>query len=173
MNRMITATGCVILATLGFYIVQHGELTSTPQSGVRAANVLDWKLDGQNAFKGPEIPEKVLRDGLILPKDTVCIRDTIVVDNTKYVQVPVPGNTTDTVYIIKPEKVDGVSVNYKKQNGDRKVFTPDELPRSKPAEVILIVDGEKVYSSSTVITPVEQPKIFDEPQKLQKQVSLA
>ena len=104
------------------------------------------------------------RDGLVLPKDTVYIHDTIVVNNTKYVRVAEPESTTDTLYIPMPmpTEVGGISVSNKIQNRDRKEFTPDEEPSSKPASVTLIVNGEKVYSSETVIAPI--PEItFDEP----------
>lgn len=159
--RTLTTIGCcVVVAILGFNIVSSWNPTDVPsQNALRAANVLDWKLDGQN------IPERnMYRDGLVLPKDTVYIHDTIVVNNTKYVRVAEPESTTDTLYIPMPmpTEVGGVSVSNKIQNRDRKEFTPDEEPSSKPASVTLIVNGEKVYSSETVIAPI--PEItFDEP----------
>lgn len=149
MRKLTTIIGCIVLSCIGFSIAKYGEVTVVPQNTVAAANVLTYELGGP-------MPS-VFNDGVReTTKDTVYVekRDTVVVTNTKYVKVKAPKHTTvvkDTSSVIND------TVNNQMPR-DRKVFTPDEQS-PKPAEVILFVDGEKVYSSETVITPIEPIEI--------------
>ena len=160
MKKTLTALGCMLLAVAGYQLTQVGELVVVPQNTMSAANIPNVEIIGQR----PVLPVRIYPDTGSGKTDTVYVtkHDTVKVQvtNTKRIKVSEPKYVTDTIYVpiemLNAE--DSVSVNNKIRNGDRKVFTPDELP-SKSADVILFVDGEKVYSSSTVITPVQPIEI--------------
>ena len=152
MRKLFTAICCISLAITGYFLAHNnGAATPTGSGTVAAANVLDWKIDGLN----PSVT--YIADGIVY--DSI-VHDTVTVTNTEYVMVKEPKHTTDTIYVpqfIANESIVGPVNN--RSPGDRKEFTPDVLS-PKPAEVVLFVDGEKVYSSENVITPTE-PIIID------------
>jgi hypothetical protein len=89
-----------------------------------------------------------------LKRDTIVIHDTIRVNNIKYIRVPVPKSTTDTIYVpleMLPE-IDIVPVK-NKSSGEGE----DSL--NETHGVVLIIDGHKVYSSK----PESTPLVSDEP----------
>lgn len=152
MRKTLTTIWCVCLALAGYFLTSNSE-SALPQNAISAAPVLDWKVQSLS----PTV-KYITKDTTIMDTVKVEIHDTVLVDNPKRVLAKAPKHVTDTVYVpmfIADTEIDSVK---NRSPGDRKVFTPD-VQSPKPAEVILFVDGEKVYSSETVITPVEPIKI--------------
>lgn len=140
MKKLVTTLWCAALCAAGYFITRTAPSnTATPQNAVYAATLPSWNNNGQ-------LPLDLVLDqakAITNKVDTVEIHDTVLVDNTKYVRVPVPGNTTDTLYmpLYVPNHVDGVSVNA--VNTDH----------GKKSTVILTVDGQIVYTTDGLKKP--------------------
>lgn len=132
MKKIVTTLWCAALAIAGYFITSSAPEDTVSNNAVYAATLPSWNNNGQ-------LPLDLVLDQAkkINKVDTVEVHDTVVVDNTKYVRVPVPGNTTDTLYmpLYVPNHVDGVSVNA--VNTDH----------GKKSTVILTVDGQIVYTT--------------------------
>lgn len=138
MKKIVTTLWCAALAIAGYFITSSAPKDTVSNNAVYAATLPSWNNNGQ-------LPLDLVLDQAkkINKVDTVEIHDTVVVDNTKYVRVPVPGNTTDTLYmpLYVPNHVDGVSVNA--VNTDH----------GKKSTVILTVDGQIVYTTDGLKKP--------------------
>lgn len=141
MKKTFVAIACGIMCFIGYNMV-----TNAPQSTIDVTmphGTLSAATLPKGAFSGLEslqIPEDILRDQakkLVSIKDTVVIHDTIAVNNTKYIRVPAPDSTTDTIYVPlhMPNEVEGVSVKNRSPG------------QAKKSVVVLSVDGQVVYDS--------------------------
>ena len=138
MKKIVTTLWCAALAIAGYFITSSAPEDTVSNNAVYAATLPSWNNNGQLPL------DLVLEQTKKINKvDTVEVHDTVVVDNTKYVRVPVPGNTTDTLYmpLYVPNHVDGVSVNA--VNTDH----------GKKSTVILTVDGQIVYTTDGLKKP--------------------
>lgn len=138
MKKIVTTLWCVALAVAGYFITSQAPEDTVRNNTVYAATLPNWNNNGQ-------MPLDLVLDQAknINNVDTVEIHDTVVVDNIKYVRVPVPGNTTDTLYmpLYVPNHVDGVSVNAVNTGNDNK------------STVVLTVDGKVVYTTDGLEKP--------------------
>lgn len=139
MKKIVTLLCCGLLACAGYFITRNAASDVSVQSNAMyAATVPNWNLDGQ-------MPLDLVLDRAKINeqlKDT--IRDTVLVEGpTKYVEVPAPRNTTDTLYmpLYVPNPMDGVPVNNKNPGSDKK------------STVVLTVDGTIVYSTDGLKEP--------------------
>ena len=132
MKKIVTTLWCAALAIAGYFITSSAPKDTVSNNAVYAATLPSWNNNGQ-------LPLDLVLDQAkkINKVDTVEVHDTVVVDNTKYVRVHVPGNTTDTLYmpLYVPNHVDGVSVN------------AVNTEHGKKSTVILTVDGKVVYTT--------------------------
>lgn len=145
MRKFLTAVCCVALAYMGYILTNNN---STPgdtlfkQNTLAAATVPSyWEYNGQKPL------DYILDQAKKLKTDTVRveIHDTVQVNNIKYVRVPVPEHTTDTLYINMAELPDiEVSSVKNKSPGDMD-STSVELRDS--TSILLIIDGKIVYST--------------------------
>lgn len=138
MKKIVTTLWCAALAIAGYFITSSAPEDTVSNNAVYAATLPSWNNNGQ-------LPLDLVLDQAkkINKVDTVEVHDTVVVDNTKYVRVPVPGNTTDTLYmpLYVPNHVDGVSVN------------AVNTEHGKKSTVILTVDGQIVYTTDRLKKP--------------------
>lgn len=138
MKKIVTTLWCAALAIAGYFITSSAPEDTVSNNAVYAATLPSWNNNGQ-------LPLDLVLDQAkkINKVDTVEVHDTVVVDNTKYVRVPVPGNTTDTLYmpLYVPNHVDGVSVN------------AVNTEHGKKSTVILTVDGKVVYTTDRLKEP--------------------
>ena len=138
MKKIVTTLWCAALAIAGYFITSNAPEDTVSNNAVYAATLPSWNNNGQ-------LPLDLVLDQAkkINKVDTVEVHDTVVVDNTKYVRVPVPGNTTDTLYmpLYVPNHVDGVSVN------------AVNTEHGKKSTVILTVDGKVVYTTDRLKEP--------------------
>lgn len=139
MKKIVTLLCCGLLTCAGYFITRNAASDVSVQSNAMyAATVPNWNLDGQ-------MPLDLVLDRAKINeqlKDT--IRDTVLVEGpTKYVEVPAPRNTTDTLYmpLYVPNPMDGVPVNNKNPGSDKK------------STVVLTVDGTIVYSTDGLKEP--------------------
>ena len=139
MKKIVTLLCCGLLACAGYFITRNAASSVDVQTNAMyAATVPNWNLDGQ-------MPLDLVLDRAKINeqlKDTV--RDTVLVEGpTKYVEVPAPRNTTDTLYmpLYVPNPMDGVPVNNKNPGSDKK------------STVVLTVDGTIVYSTDGLKEP--------------------
>lgn len=137
------------MAFIGYSITKYGDSNPSDvlltQNTLRAATIPSWNYNGQ-------LPLDLQLDlAKRIKPDTIVIHDTVTVNNTKYVRVPVPRHTTDTIYVPMDSlpEIEVLSVK-NRSPGDRKESTLDETPSSKQS-VVLIIDGTEVYSSKTEI----------------------
>lgn len=137
------------MAFIGYSITKYGDSNPSDvlltQNTLRAATIPSWNYNGQ-------LPLDLQLDlAKRIKPDTIVIHDTVTVNNTKYVRVPVPRHTTDTIYVPMDSlpEIEVLSVK-NKSPGDRKESTLDETLSSKQS-VVLIIDGTEVYSSKTEI----------------------
>lgn len=155
MRKLTTAICCLSLAFLGYTITDYTSKNDNvvPQNTLTAATIPSWN------YNGPLPVELKLDTDKRLKTDTIVIHDTVTVNNTKYVRVPVPHHTTDTIYVPMDNlpEIEVLSVR-NKSPGDREECTLDETQCPKQS-VVLIIDGTKVYSSKTDI----DSKVSDEP----------
>ena len=149
MRKFITAVCCIALATCGYFMT-HGKVEfnelQLKQNSLHAATIPSWNNNGQP-------PIDVLLDlAKKMKKDTVYIHDTVTVDNIKYVRVPVPEHTTDTLYIPMTDLQEIKPVSVKQPNlEDREEYTSDETRDGPNHVVVLTIDGKMVYSSGNDI----------------------
>lgn len=143
MRKVIMAICCLSMAATGFMITNYDDSLSVPlkQNTLHAATI-----PSQN-YNGPMPLDLQLDQAKRFKRDTVEIHDTVEVTNIKYVRVPVPERTTDTIYIPMTDlpEIEVVAVK-NKSPGDREEYTLDET-QSPKRSVVLIVDGNTVYSS--------------------------
>lgn len=139
MKKIVTLLCCGLLACAGYFITRNAASDVSVQSNAMyAATVPNWNLDGQ-------MPLDLVLDRAKINeqlKDT--IRDTVLVEGpTKYVEVPAPRSTTDTLYmpLYVPNPMDGVPVNNKNPGSDKK------------STIVLTVDGTIVYSTDGLKEP--------------------
>lgn len=149
MRKLTIATCCLSMAFIGYSITKYGDNNPNDvlltQNTMRAATIPSWNYNGQ-------LPLDLQLDlAKRIKPDTIVIHDTVTVNNIKYVRVPVPRHTTDTIYVQMDSlpEIEVLSVK-NKSPGDRKESTLDETISSKQS-VVLIIDGTKVYSSKTEI----------------------
>lgn len=150
MKKLLTAICCVSLAVTGYFITKGGGGTfdvPMPHGTLHAATIPFKEYSGQ-------LPLDILLDqAKKIKQDTIVIHDTVIVTNTKYVRIPVPGHTTDTIYVPLSDlpELECVASVKNRSPGDREEYTPDEEVRPSPSIVILTVDGQIVYSSENDI----------------------
>lgn len=149
MRKLTTAICCLCMAFIGYSITKYGDSNPSDvlltQNTLRAATIPSWNYNGQ-------LPLDLQLDlAKRIKPDTIVIHDTVTVNNTKYVRVPVPRHTTDTIYVPMDSlpEIEVLSVK-NRSPGDRKESTLDETLSSKQS-VVLIIDGTEVYSSKTEI----------------------
>lgn len=166
MRQSVTTICCVSMLALGYMIVTSGDVNDNQeylhsQNTIHAANVPSWN------YNGPLPLDLKLNAAKKLKTDTVFIHDTVTVNNTKYVRVPVPKHTTDTIYVPLTDLPEIEVMPVKNKNpGDRKEETLDEMPHGSKPGIVLIVDGNTVYTSkndthsgdsTSVVTASEEP----------------
>ena len=141
MKKIVTLLCCACLACAGYFITHNAAPDmSVSSNAMYAATVPNWNLDGQT-----QLPLDLVLDQAKINeqlKDT--IHDTVLVEGpTKYVEVPAPRSTTDTLYmpLYIPNPMDGVPVNNKNPGSDKK------------STVVLTVDGNIVYSTDGLKEP--------------------
>jgi len=137
MKKIVTVFCCACLALVGFNLTK---LTSDTvsihnQNALHAATTSNWGLDGLKPLP-VQLKEANLKDTVL-----VTIHDTVFVNKTKYVRVPVPNHTTDTLYVPvsspSPPQTEPVNENLDAQA---------DLPQERV--ILLTVDGKVVYDSS-------------------------
>lgn len=141
MKKLFIGILATVMAYTGFHIVDNLDtsVVSFKQNTLAAATAPKLSITTRtpSITIGPATIERIVTD-------SVFIHDTVAVTNTKYVRVPVTKHTTDTVYIsaLEPEMLTVDSVKNK---------SPGE-EYTEP-EVILMIDGNTVYSSK----PSDEP----------------
>ena len=146
----MTAVCCCFMAYMGYTIINNSTISDDlySQKSLHAATIPSWNYDG------PLPLDLALSKAKDLTKDTIVIHDTITVNNTKYIRVPAPKSTTDTIYVPLDmlQEIEVVPVKNK---------SPGEVEDSldETHGVVLIIDGRKVYSSK----PESTPLVSDEP----------
>lgn len=139
MRTIVTSLWCAALALTGWFITsQNTPHTTVPNNNtVYAATLPSWNNNGQMPL------DLVLDQAKVTNKvDTVEIHDTVLVNNTKYIKVSAPENTTDTLYmpLYVPNHVEGVSVNAVNAGHNK-------------STVVLTVDGKVVYTTDRLKEP--------------------
>lgn len=141
MKKAIMTAACLAMAFLGFNVITSNTSTidvSMPHGTLSAATISTPKgTDNGQMF---QIPTDILLDQakkLTTVTDTVVIYDTVQVTNTKYIKVPDPKCTTDTLYmpLFIPNEVEGASVKNRSPG------------QTKKSVVVLSVDGQVVYKT--------------------------
>ena len=136
----MTALCCCFMAFMGYSIINNSATSDNlySQNSLHAATIPSWNYDG------PLPLDLALSKAKELTKDTIVIHDTIMVNNIKYIRVPAPKSTTDTIYVPLDmlQEIEVVPVKNK---------SPGEEADStgEAHSVVLIIDGNKVYSSKT------------------------
>lgn len=140
------------MAFIGYSITKYGDSNPSDvlltQNTLRAATIPSWNYNGQ-------LPLDLQLDlAKRIKPDTIVIHDTVTVNNTKYVRVPVPRHTTDTIYVPMDSlpEIEVLSVK-NRSPGDECETESDEAQ-----SVVLIIAGKEVYSSKT-----SKPEVPDEP----------
>ena len=140
MKKFITALCCAFMASFGYFVTNMGP-TSVPQNTLHAATIPSWN------YNGPlPLDLELDRAKKIIKPDTVVIHDTITVKNTKYVRVPVPHHTTDTIYVPLQDLQEVVVTPVKNRSPGSLTETFDAEQCAKQG-IVLIIDGSTVYSS--------------------------
>lgn len=137
------------MAYTGYMITDYASASpSVQQNALHAATIPSWNYVGQ-------LPRDLQLDmAKELKKDTVVIHDTVTVNNTVYVRVPVPEHITDTVYI-PVDSLHGAEVASVKNKSPGNSEFEENAKRS----IVLIVDGTAVYSSGEAVNS----EVSDEP----------
>lgn len=140
------------MAFIGYSITKYGDSNPSDvlltQNTLRAATIPSWNYNGQ-------LPLDLQLDlAKRIKPDTIVIHDTVTVNNTKYVRVPVPRHTTDTIYVPMDSlpEIEVLSVK-NRSPGDECETESDEAQ-----SVVLIIAGKEVYSSKT-----SKSEVPDEP----------
>lgn len=151
MKRFFTAICCMSLATAGYFITSGHDTfsdVSLKENSLHAATIPNWNYSGQMPL------DLLLDQAKRLGTDTVYVEvhDTVIVNNTKYVRVPMPEHTTDTLYIPMTDlpEIEVVPVKNKKSE-DREEYTSGETRDGPKPIVVLTIDGKMVYSSENDI----------------------
>lgn len=146
MSKKFIAAVCIgCLAVIGYKLTRDDSMRRDslfiPQNTLQAATLPSWKYDGQ-------LPLDVQLDlAKKIKPDTVVIHDTVTVSNIKYVRVPVPRHTTDTILVPLGELQEVVCMPVKNRSpGVREEQSLDESVAK--TGIVLIVDGNTVYTSS-------------------------
>lgn len=167
MNKFFTVVCCACLAITGYFVTHDGGMmndVSLKQNTVHAATIPSWNYNGQKPL------DYLLDQAKRMKTDTVFIEvhDTVTVNNTKYVRVPVPEHTTDTLYIPMTDLPE-IEVNSVKKPSleDREEYTSGETRDGPKPLVILTIDGKMVYSSENDIhsgsSPQDSTSVPDKP----------
>ena len=150
MRKLMTALCCCFMAFMGYSIINNSATSDDlySQNSLHAATIPSWNYDG------PLPLDLALSKAKELTKDTIVIHDTVEVKNTKYIRVPAPKSTTDTIYVPLDmlREIEVVPVKNKSPGEGE-----DSLDETHG--VVLIIDGHKVYSSK----PESTPLVSDEP----------
>lgn len=167
MKKFFTAICCISLATTGYFITSGADTigdVSLKQNTLQAATIPNWDSRGQMPL------DLLLDQAKRLGTDTVFveIHDTVTVNNVKYVKVPMPEHTTDTIYVPMTDLPEVEVVAVKKSNlEDREEYTSDGTRDGPNPIIVLTVDGKTVYSSGNDIHSGSNPKdtmsVPDEP----------
>lgn len=147
MRKTITALCCLAMAYMGYALVTNIESDAVQQNALHAATIPSWNYNGQ-------LPLDLQLDAAkSINLDTVQ-HDTVLVEKIKYIRVPVPQSTTDTIYVpLDSLREIEVTPVKNRSPGDEQTDEPDETH-----SVVLIIDGNQVYSSKT-----DHPVVSDEP----------
>ena len=164
MKKFFTTLCCAFMATCGYFITHGGDTHEYNQNSLYAANIPERNYNGQK-------PIDILLDmAKKMKTDTVYINvyDTITVNNTKYIRVPVPERTTDTLYISTTDLPEIEVAPVKKPiPEDREEGTSGETRDGPNPVIILTIDGKMVYSSGNDIltgsNPQDTTTVHDEP----------
>lgn len=132
MKKFMTIFCCACLSFMGYLITTHNTV-SVQQNAIHAANTSNWGLDGLK----PALLQETKKDTVY-----VTVHDTVFVNNTKYVRIPVPTHTTDTLYI----PVNSPLQENKDSVKQRNTVVQEDLPQEQV--ILLTVDGKVVYDSS-------------------------
>jgi len=156
MKKTILSVFLVGIALLGYHMTRDYS-TEGSYNTLHAATVSNWNYNGQ-------LPLDVQLDlAKSIKPDTVVIHDTVTVNNIKYVRVPVPRHTTDTIFVPIKDLDEVNCVAVKNRNpGDREEYSLDSIRRG----IVLIVDGTTVYTSKNENHSggdSEEPMSADEP----------
>ena len=149
MRKFLTALCCMSAAFLGYKLVDvRVQSNDVPQNALHAATIPSWN------YNGPMPLDLELDAAKRLKPDTITIHDTVYVNNTEYVRVPVPRSTTDTIYVPLADlpEIEVLPVKNRSPGND----SIDE--RDESHSVVLIIDGNQVYSSKT-----RSSEVSDEP----------
>ena len=135
MRKFVTCIWCAALACAGYFLTSTSS-DNVSQNTLYAATIPNWNNNGLFPL------DLQLDEAKRNESKTVEIHDSIPVETIKYVKVPAPRNTTDTVYmpLYIPSPIDGVPVNNKN-------------PGSKKSTVVLTVDGNIVYETDGLREP--------------------
>lgn len=137
----MTCICCACMALAGYFLTDIKQSVMTQQNSLYAATIPSWNYAGLMPV------DLQLDQAKRIKNDTVYveIHDTVTVDNIKYVRVPVPEHTTDTIYVPITDLPEAVVMPVKnKSPGDS--IEVDEEQKVKQG-IILIIDGTTVYSS--------------------------
>ena len=142
MKKFMTIVCCLCMTVMGYTIMDNAATSTPAQNTLHAATIPSWN------YNGPMPLDLQLDAAKRIKPDTVFIHDTVTVNNTKYVRVPVPKHTTDTIYVPLTDlpEVEITAVKNK---------SPDEQGQS----IVLLIDGNEVYSSK----PEINSGVSDEP----------
>ena len=142
MKKFMTITCCLCMTVMGYTIMDNAATSVPAQNTLHAATIPSWN------YNGPMPLDLQLDAAKRIKPDTVFIHDTVTVNNTKYVRVPVPEHTTDTIYVPLTDlpEIEVAAVKNK---------SPDEQGQS----IVLLIDGNEVYSSK----PEIDSGVSDEP----------
>lgn len=151
MKKLFTALCCIALATTGYLITSGGDAIgySPPQGNTLYAATIPYE-----DYSGQAPLDLLLDQAKRLGTDTVFveIRDTVTVKNVKYVKVPMPEHTTDTLYIPMTDLPEIEVKPVKQQDSeDREEYTSDETRDGPKPIVVLTIDGKVVYASENDI----------------------
>ena len=163
MKKVLLSVLLGVVVVIGYNTTRDystGESLYDSYNTLQAATVPEWTYNGQLPFGFKPIAVSEIK------KDTVIINDTVTVNNIKYVQVPVPRHTTDTIFIPLKDLPEVECVAVKNKNpGDREEQSQDESVAE--TGIVLIVDGNTVYTSSKNVNhsggDSVEPTSVDEP----------
>lgn len=149
MKKILTTVCCLCMAYTGYMITDYASASpSVQQNALHAATIPSWNYVGQ-------LPRDLRLDmAKELKKDTVVIHDTVTVNNTVYVRVPVPEHITDTVYIPVDSLHSAEVASVKNKSPGN-----SEFEENAKRSIVLIVDGTAVYSSGEAVNS----EVSDEP----------
>lgn len=151
MRKLTTAICSLCLAYIGYLITDYTSTHSvdlSTQNTLHAATIPSWNYNGQ-------LPLDLQLDAAKRIKpDTIVIHDTVTVNNVKYIRVPVPQCTTDTIYVPMASLPEIEVLPVKNRSPGDECETESDEAQS----VVLIIAGKEVYSSKT-----SKPEVPDEP----------